>query len=355
MSDILDIDKVKPGMVIVQITKQNGPVKIRKSGLVTSQAMVQGLAEMGVQQVEIDPDQTVEIENNTQYRTQTQALIRGDRDTSARALDHTLSDQFNRSLFLPTVQGLPSLWKKNVRQLMRFSLVILVGVGVGFIVGAYPLWWPTSSDAEVASNTMTTTGEEQQDPSNLSQQAVDAGRDTALQSVTSPASSSSNTVTGEMPTMPVSPQTEGTSLTSNKETAAPTPEDDSEIEGEILNAPPEDDVEVSPELMARFNQAIAELDNTATDEKKETKVNVRDDMPRVDQLPVRMLTRLPSMTFSAHMYASEKSDRWVRVNGKQLGEGDWIGDKVQIVKIEPQRVILNFEGKSFSMAALTDW
>lgn len=355
MSDILNIDKVKPGMVIVQITKQNGPVKIRKSGLVTSQAMVQGLAEMGVQQVEIDPEQTVEIETKSQYRTQTQSLIRGDRDTSARALDHTLSDQFNRSLFLPTVQGLPSLWKKNVRQLMRFSVVILVGVGVGFIVGAYPSWWPTSADAEVASNTKVITDEEQQTPSQVSQQPVDAEQDTGIQSVTSSTSPSSNPVTEEMPTTPPSPQSGGTSLANNNETSTPTQEEDSDIEGEILNAPPEDDVEVSPELMARFNQAIAELDNTATDEKKETTVTVRDDMPRVDQLPVRMLTRLPSMTFSAHMYASEKSDRWVRVNGKQLGEGDWIGDKVQIVKIEPQRVILNFEGKSFSMAALTDW
>ena len=48
MSNIVAIDHLKPGMVIVQITKQNGPVKIRKSGLVTSDAMVQGLSEMGV-------------------------------------------------------------------------------------------------------------------------------------------------------------------------------------------------------------------------------------------------------------------------------------------------------------------
>ena len=61
MSNIVAIENLQPGMVIVQITKQNGPVKIRKSGLVSSDAMVQGLSEMGVQELEIDPEQTVEV------------------------------------------------------------------------------------------------------------------------------------------------------------------------------------------------------------------------------------------------------------------------------------------------------
>ncbi len=60
MSNIVAIDHLKPGMVIVQITKQNGPVIIRKSGLVTSDPSVQGLSEMGVKKVKKDPQQTVE-------------------------------------------------------------------------------------------------------------------------------------------------------------------------------------------------------------------------------------------------------------------------------------------------------
>ncbi len=82
MSNIVAIENLMPGMVIVQITKQNGPVKIRKSGLVTSDAMVQGLSEMGVQEVEIDPEQTVEIAPAVHHRTQTQALLRGEHDTT---------------------------------------------------------------------------------------------------------------------------------------------------------------------------------------------------------------------------------------------------------------------------------
>ena len=78
-------------------------------------------------------------------------------------------------------------------------------------------------------------------------------------------------------------------------------------------------------------------------------------MPRIDQLPAWVMTRLPSMAFSAHMYASVESDRWVRVNGTRMVEGDKIDGLIEIVRIEPQHVILNFSGQTFSMAALTDW
>lgn len=126
MSNLVAIAQLKPGMVILSITQQNGPVKIRKSGLVTSDAMVQGLMEMGVQEVEIDPEQTVEIAPTTQHRTQTQALLRGDRDTNAQ-IDNTLSEQFNRSLFLPTVQGLPSVWKRYGKDAAVYAVLIVGG------------------------------------------------------------------------------------------------------------------------------------------------------------------------------------------------------------------------------------
>ncbi|MGB2426788.1 MAG: general secretion pathway protein GspB, partial [Alteromonas sp.] len=91
------------------------------------------------------------------------------------------------------------------------------------------------------------------------------------------------------------------------------------------------------------------------DEEPEQLVTVRDDIPRVDQLPARLLTQLPAMEFSAHMYASTRNNRWVRVNGQQLYEGEWISDEVQLVNIEPQRVVLSFRDELFTMAALTDW
>ena len=400
MSNILSINDLKPGMVIVRITQQNGPVKIRKSGLVSSDAMVEGLAEMGVQEIEIDPDQTVEIAPSTTagtgHRTQTQALLRGQHDTSAK-FDKTLSDQFNRSLFLPTVQGLPSVWKVYGKELATYSAIVAVGLCLGFLVATRGEWWPavTASVVESIQPEASTATDSSlmgqktltQTPSPLTEPVSGQGNGQTTVQATMPqeesnvpeqgAISSANLPSEKTDSQYVGSdniaQASGANAKPNLQTLSKqaTAEDENgsedtfdlaaaEQEGRVLNAQGDQEdnkIEVSPELLARFNQAVAALDTQAENDDFEpkTKVTVRDNIQRVDQLPVRLLTRLPSMNFSAHMYASRPDDRWVRVNGIQMTEGDWIDDKVQIVNIEAQQVVLGFEEELFTMAALTDW
>ena len=416
MSNIVAIENLKPGMVIVQITQQNGPVKIRKSGLVTSDAMVQGLSEMGVQEVEIDPEQTVEIAPAaTHHRTQTQALLRGEHDTTAK-FDKSLNEQFNRSLFLPTVEGLPSAWKLYTKQFGLFAVVILGGLCIGFSAATTERWWPAlvsqsissvdaKSDSKDENNTALATPQQvvSQQGSNRSVESVDGGstgveeqstgqnigqRNNAndVASAQTQPGQNNNSANGTAYNQRDSAgegfitgnnqrgsENAVSNLNNTVQFTAPavnsgyeqTPQDgelqggnSQNYEGKVLNeSTSQSDVSVSPELMARFNAAVEALDTKAQDNEqpKESTVTVRDDIPRVDQLPVRLLTRLPSMNFSAHMYASRPADRWVRVNGRQVGEGDWIADRVQIVNIEAQRVVLSFEDELFTMAALTDW
>ncbi|QDG37571.1 DUF3391 domain-containing protein [Alteromonas mediterranea] len=415
MSNIVAIENVKPGMVIVQILKQNGPVKIRKSGLVTSDAMVQGLSEMGVQEVEIDPDQTVEIAPAVHHRTQTQALLRGEHDTTAK-FDKSLNEQFNRSLFLPTVEGLPSAWKLYTKQIALFAVVIIVGLGIGFCAATIERWWPivtshttkleSSPTAETKNSTTDNENNEgtpslhaAQNKEELKQASVKGASESDTTSQTAQGNVGQNNSQGDSAgSQPISPsgtsgsvgqtggassQADGLNAEVQQPLANPVAQSESErgsvdvngkeaaqsqptlggdtaqeYEGKVLNEDTSNsDVSVSPELMARFNAAVEALDTKAQDNERpdENVLTVKDDIPRVDQLPVRLLTRLPTMNFSAHMYASRTADRWVRVNGRQLGEGDWIADKVQIINIEAQRVVLSFEDELFTMAALTDW
>ncbi|CAI3938653.1 MAG: general secretion pathway protein GspB [Alteromonas macleodii] len=427
MSNIVAIDHLKPGMVIVQITKQNGPVKIRKSGLVTSDAMVQGLSEMGVQEVEIDPEQTVEIAPTVHHRTQTQALLRGEHDTTAK-FDKSLNEQFNRSLFLPTVEGLPSAWKLYTKQVALFAVVILGGLCIGFSAAMAKRWWPmltapasvpvadsessvSQVEASGGASALTTTQSSNEAPgtsSNKSEQVSsntqESGQSAGLNETANTAvnanvsngvaaqqgtqanamvnnqsagnlAATQNTDLGAVPNKnPITTGTQnrynndisqrsGAEPSSGYERSSSTDSRQTETsgnyEGKVLNeAASQSDVSVSPELMARFNAAVEALDSKAQDNtpaEAQARVKVKDELPRVDQLPVRLLTRLPTMNFSAHMYASRPADRWVRVNGRQIGEGDWIADRVQIVNIEAQRVVLAFEDEIFTMAALTDW
>jgi general secretion pathway protein B len=423
MSSIIAIENLQPGMVIVQITKQNGPVKIRKSGLVSSDAMVQGLSEMGVQELEIDPEQTVEVAAPTHHRTQTQALLRGQHDTSAR-FDKSLNDQFNRSLFLPTVESLPSSFSLYAKQAFVFAIVIMGGLALGFTAATKNNWWPALASS-ISTNTSTSAGNIDTALNTLSNTSIDAApnengisgeqtlstntgnnstpaqqswqqlsQQSAQQQYVGNTQDNAQNVMNNNASQPLNGQTalngslnsasstggstdfggansgsantetvragnqESTGQGSTGQNITGEQRSSNEYDGKVLNeANNANNIEVSPELMARFNAAVEALDDKSPGSAREpeTKVTVRDDTLRVDQLPVRLLTRLPTMNFSAHMYASQPRDRWVRVNGRQLTEGDWIADKVQIVNIEAQRVVLAFEDEIFTMAALTDW
>lgn len=351
MSERIGIDLLQPGMVIVSVTKQNGPVRIKKAGLVSSHAMIQGLKEMGVIEVEIDPEQTVEIEHATPHKTTTQSLIRGRYDTS-EGMSDTLGEQFNRNVFLPTVQALPSVWKVYAKQAINYLVIAGAGLAVGFLAATPELWWLQDERVIAQPSQVKDTPEAEIDSvaasDGMTPRIDEASNQPSLES------DKGGSIT-ETVSSPVSKRdiTRGTN-TGQEVAQTPVNED---VDGKVLNAAPKNEPAVSPELVARFNQAIEALDNEVRDDiaQDEVPVTVHNDLPRVDQLPVKLLTRLPSMNFSAHMYASQSRDRWVRVNGVQLAEGDWIDEKVQVVSIEAQQVVLGFEGELFTMAALTDW
>lgn len=342
MSERVVITQLKPGMVIVKITEQNGPVKIKKSGLVTSEDMIRGLSEMGVAEVEIDPEQTVELETETQEQTtsgatQTQALLKGQYDRQGH-YDNQLADQFNRNLFLPSVQGIPSMWMVYLRQAAVILLTVLLGAGIGFAGATYSTWWPEKSEPVVAQA--------------VSEPEPASSEPSLPEAQTQPASLQPEEEEAPQVVAQVEPQPVASQLVEE-----PEPEIDISEGIPLMQQQDTDTSQVSPELLRRFNQAIEDLDREGGEPQPKPTVSVRDrsDVQRIDQLPVRLMTTLPTMEFSAHMYASRPRDRWVRVNGQRLQEGDWIDNKVQIVNIEAQRVILDYQGEVFSMAALTDW
>ncbi len=74
----------------------------------------------------------------------------------------------------------------------------------------------------------------------------------------------------------------------------------------------------------------------------------------LSQMPQWLQQDLPTLKFEMHIYASD-GQGWVRVNGKDVHEGEKIAKNLVLEKIEPQQVILNFRGENFSMPALSSW
>lgn len=357
MLKVIKVNELTPGMMITQVIEQNGPVKIRKVGLVKSKDMITGLAEMGVISVEIDPEQSIELAPETAPTSMTQKLLQGEYDHASQ-VDRSLSEQFNRSLFLPSVSELPSTWQLVLKQIGMIATVIIMGFAVGFGVAVLPtLIDKTQSVTEIDESSREIQTEKSSDLDReevISEEGLtltvisDETRETSMQPSEDSASESSadTTLDIESTSLPLSEVSEeSTGL-----------EDELAAGGNLLTQQEDMNLNrVSPELLERFNKALEDIESGDTDDTPETKVTVVNDLPRVDQLPARTLTLLPSMTFSAHMYASSKQERWVRVNGQRLYEGEWVNDDVQLINIEPQRVVLSFRGELFTMAALTDW
>ncbi len=69
----------------------------------------------------------------------------------------------------------------------------------------------------------------------------------------------------------------------------------------------------------------------------------------------RFQDRLPALNFQTHMYASSNNQRRVKVNGKELKEGDWVNDTVMIDQITPRTVVVDFSGQKIEIPALYEW
>lgn len=67
------------------------------------------------------------------------------------------------------------------------------------------------------------------------------------------------------------------------------------------------------------------------------------------QLPSAIQARLPSLILSVHIYSDDAASRMVNINGQMLREGQQISPALQLIRITPQGIILNFEDIEFHM------
>ena len=112
------------------------------------------------------------------------------------------------------------------------------------------------------------------------------------------------------------------------------------------------DEQVSPALLARFNQVIS-----ATSTSQPEPVIVPDSVIAVPvaDLPESLQAQLPAISYNSHVYSSIAKNRSVRLNNKDLHEGSWLTDDIEVLEILPNEVIMRVGPQSFSMPALADW
>jgi type II secretory pathway predicted ATPase ExeA len=109
---------------------------------------------------------------------------------------------------------------------------------------------------------------------------------------------------------------------------------------------------VSDELLASFQSAIEHTKQS--DQPREDVVAGSSELIPLAQMPTWVQDGVPSLAFEMHLYASD-GQGWVRVNGRDRYEGDYISRELLLNEILPQRVVLSFRGEKFTMSALSTW
>ena len=105
--------------------------------------------------------------------------------------------------------------------------------------------------------------------------------------------------------------------------------------------------ELSPELAQRFESVL----NTNPEAEQ-----ARDgDVSNLAHQSSRWYGKLPAMNFQTHVYSSKPDKRWVKINGTEFNQGDWIDDGIELVAIEQQSTLIRFQGELIEIPALYDW
>ncbi|WP_341501899.1 general secretion pathway protein GspB [Gallaecimonas sp. GXIMD4217] len=79
------------------------------------------------------------------------------------------------------------------------------------------------------------------------------------------------------------------------------------------------------------------------------------EVPRLPPPVTAVAPELPPIRYTGHFYASVPAERWIRLNGRQLREGDSLVPGVVVVSIAAEGAELAHGGRRQWLNALTDW
>jgi len=129
-------------------------------------------------------------------------------------------------------------------------------------------------------------------------------------------------------------------------------------EGNELTQKVANDNEVSSDLKKRFELALllTEIEQDKNHIEDFTEEEGMNDGSDIREMSSAFQDKVPFIRYDSHMYSSVVADRWIRINGEKLTEGEFDSTgQLELIEIQPQRSIFRLERQSFSVESLTDW
>ncbi len=119
--------------------------------------------------------------------------------------------------------------------------------------------------------------------------------------------------------------------------------------------------ELSPDLALRVQAALAgdTVETSSNSEgiaaQGENHQEASSALIPIGHLPLEVQNRIPPLNFQTHIYASTARARWVKVNNRELFEGDEVSPGLVLETIAPNHVEMGFEDYRFMLPALSEW
>ncbi|WP_372768671.1 general secretion pathway protein GspB [Pseudoalteromonas sp.] len=107
-------------------------------------------------------------------------------------------------------------------------------------------------------------------------------------------------------------------------------------------------------LIDAFSQAFEQAQNEPLEQEVITSSTTSARVPPIENLPEAFRVRIPEMRYQAHVFASEPSRSWIKINDRELKVGDNING-VYIIEIAAEQTLMQFEGVEFSLGSMEDW
>ena len=111
---------------------------------------------------------------------------------------------------------------------------------------------------------------------------------------------------------------------------------------------------VSDDLKRAFAEAVAATESMDSSDTVTTATQSSAMAEPIELLPDAIQSKIPSLVYQAHIYATEQDKRWIKLNGYELYEGDSVG-RLRVIEITPEKTVLSVDNYEFSLQAMQDW
>lgn len=129
----------------------------------------------------------------------------------------------------------------------------------------------------------------------------------------------------------------------------------SNTETQLSNTPELSLDEIPDQLKSSFAEAIKATEESVEPTLFESHVNSGSSLALITELPASQMFLLPDIEYQMHIFASEPGERWIRINGQTLLEGEALNNELTLIEIRQEQVIWQYKGRRFAQNALEDF